>query len=140
MSLSTLTIATLLVSCVSGLPILAKPGEGQLAISVVEGDGAINSIRHRRAREPVVRVTDSQGTPLRGATVTFVLPASGPSGFFGDSGLSVTLHTDERGLAQGRGLRPNQIPGQFRIRVTAILQGIEGTATVTQTNAGPARH
>ena len=105
----------------------------QLAVSIVEGDGAINSIRHRRAREPLVRITDVRGEPLYGVTVTFVLPATGPSGSFGESGLSLTLQTDERGLARGRGLQPNRIAGQFRIRVTASLRDAVGSATVTQT-------
>ncbi len=108
-----------------------------IAIQVVEGDSAINSIRFRRAREPLVRVVDANGEPLSAATVSFLLPATGPSGTFGDSGLSLTVQTDARGLAAGRGLRPNGIPGQFRIRVTASAHGSAASATLVQTNAEP---
>jgi hypothetical protein len=106
-------------------------------IGTVEGDGAINSIRLRRAHEPVVRVTDSAGAPLSEATVTFLLPATGPSGSFLDGGLSLTTQTDNEGRAVGRGLRPNSIAGQFRIRVTAVWRGSQGAATLVQTNAEP---
>jgi hypothetical protein len=89
----------------------------------------------RRGHDPVVQVLDSTGEPLPGATVSFLLPASGASASFGDRGLSVTIQTDERGMATGRGLIPNQIEGQFRIRVTASAKGESASATLTQTNA-----
>ena len=137
MSLSTLAGMSLLVAGPLWARVPSESPQTQIAVSVVEGDGAINSIRHRRAREPLVRITDDRGEPLYGVTVTFVLPATGPSGSFGESGLSLTLQTDERGLARGRGLQPNRIAGQFRIRVTASLRDAVGSATVTQTNAEP---
>ena len=115
----------------------APPTPPVLHVQVVEGDGAINSIRFHRAHDPVVRVVDPQGEPLSGATVTFLLPATGASGVFGDSGLSLTTQTDSRGIAAGRGLRPNTIPGQFRIRVTASWRGSAAAATLVQTNAEP---
>src|SRR6202167_6338467 len=113
------------------------PSVVTINIGTVEGDGAINSIRLRRAHEPVVRVVGSGGDPISGATVTFLLPATGPSGSFLDGGLSLTTQTDSQGKAVGRGLRPNSIAGQFRIRVTASWSGSEGAATLVQTNAEP---
>src|ERR1035437_1004024 len=65
-----------------------QPG---ISLRVVEGDGAINSIRLHRAHNPVVQVLDPTGQPVAGATVTFLLPATGPSGTFGDNGLSITM-------------------------------------------------
>jgi hypothetical protein len=115
----------------------ALPPVVTVNIGAVEGDGAINSIRLRRAHEPVVRVVGSGGEPLSGATVTFLLPATGPSGSFLDGGLSLTTQTDSQGKAAGRGLRPNSIAGQFRIRVTALWRGSQGAATLVQTNAEP---
>jgi hypothetical protein len=114
-----------------------QPALVSISVATVEGDGAINSIRLRRAHEPVVRVVDSGGGPLSGATVTFLLPATGPSGSFLDGGLSLTTQTDNDGRAVGRGLRPNSIAGQFRIRVTALWHGSQGAATLAQTNAEP---
>jgi hypothetical protein len=107
-------------------------------IAALEGDGAINSIRLRHAHEPVVRVRDAGGDPLAGATVTFQLPATGPSGLFPDGSLSLTTQTDSQGSAVARGLRPNTIAGQFQIRVTVSWRGAVTSATLVQTNAEPA--
>jgi hypothetical protein len=122
--------------------IIASQAVGQtqpetIAIRTIEGDGAINSIRLRRGHDPVVRVVDSDGEPLSGATVSFLLPATGPSGSFPDGGLSLTLQTDSRGMAAAHGLRPNGVAGQFRIRVTANWRGRAAAATILQTNAEP---
>jgi hypothetical protein len=82
-------------------------------------------------------VVDAGGEPIGDAAVTFVLPATGASGSFGDSGLSLTVQTDSRGIATGRGLRPNGVAGQFRIRVAASWRSVPAVATVVQTNAEP---
>ncbi len=123
-----------------GMGQVVPAGQPGVGIRIVEGDGAINSIRFKRAKEPVVRVVDAEGEPLPEATVTFLLPATGPSGSFGDKGLSLTVQTDARGTAAGRGLRPNNIPGQFRIRVTGSWRGASASATLVQTNAEPVVH
>jgi hypothetical protein len=104
----------------------------------VEGDGAINSIQLHRAHDPVVRVLGPGGEPLPGATVTFLLPATGASGTFIDSGLSLTVQTDNQGRAVGRGLRPNGVEGRFQIRVTASWRNSGAAAIIAQTNAGAA--
>lgn len=108
-----------------------------IQIRVVEGDGAINSIRLHHAHDPVVQVVDRAGEPLSNATVTFLLPAFGASGTFQDNGLSLTVETDERGMAAAHGLRPNRIAGAFHIRVTASWRGQPASATITETNAEP---
>jgi hypothetical protein len=108
-----------------------------LVIRVVEGDNAINSIRLRRGHDPVVQVVSDFGEPLRGVTVSFLLPASGAGGTF-PTGLSLTIQTDARGMAAARGLVPNRIEGPFRIRVTASSKGESGSVNINQTNAEPA--
>lgn len=113
------------------------PADSGLSIRVTQGDGAINSIRLKRAHSPAVQVLDSSGEPLSGAVVTFLLPATGPSGTFQDSGLSYTTQTDARGFAISRGLIPNRLAGPFRIRVTASWRGRAGSAFVSQTNTEP---
>jgi hypothetical protein len=120
--------------------LLGAAASAQTAISVrvVQGDNAINSIRMRRGHDPVVQVLGQNGQPLPRATVSFLLPASGASGSFGESGLSLTVQTDDRGMAVGRGLVPNRIEGQFRIRVTVSAQGESANAVISQTNAEPA--
>jgi len=111
--------------------------QSSVTMRVVEGDRAINSIKLRRGHDAVVQVLDAAGEPVRGAAVTFLLPASGPGAWFGDSSLSMTVPTDERGLAATRGLRPNRLEGQFRIRVTTSWRGEAATANILQTNAEP---
>jgi hypothetical protein len=109
-----------------------------LKVVVLEGEGAINNVKDLRAKEPVVQVTDENDVPVKDATVTFMLPDSGPSGAFGASGATLTMQTDEKGQATGRGLRPNNAIGQFEIRVIASQGTLTARATITQTNAAPA--
>jgi hypothetical protein len=119
------------------LIVVQAAAQSQTAITIraVQGDNAINSIRMRRGHDPVVQVLDPSGEPLANATVSFLLPASGPSATFGDSGLSLTVQTDNRGMAIGRGLIPNRVEGQFRIRATASWRGESASVNLTQTNA-----
>lgn len=134
----------MLLFCCAGLfaqlQSVPLPSENKPSIQVVEGDGAINSIRLHRGHDVVVRLVDNTGQPISGATVTFLLPASGPSGSFGDSGQSLTVPTGADGSAAGRGLRPNSIAGQFHIRVIASWNGTPTSATLTETNVEPDPH
>lgn len=116
----------------------AQAGGQNLRIVVVEGDGAINNIRQQMAKAPVVRVEDDDNRPVAKATVVFLLPDVGAGGTFLDRGNILTVLTDEKGLAIGRGLRPNNMVGQFQIRVRASYQGQTASATITQTNVAPA--
>jgi hypothetical protein len=106
-----------------------------LNIVIVEGDGAVNNIRQRVAREPIVRVEDQNRKPVAGATVVFLLPGDGASGSFPGSQNMVTVQTNQNGEAVARGLRPNNVAGDFVIRVTASFQGSTATAVINQTNA-----
>jgi hypothetical protein len=119
------------------IPAQDRPVSG-LQIVVIEGAGAINNLEERRAREPVVMVVDSNERPVAGATVTFTLPSMGASARFPDGSASLTTTTDSDGRAVGRGLRPNNVVGQFEIRVAAAYQGRTATTTLTQINAAPA--
>lgn len=110
-----------------------------IRIVIVEGQGAINNIQQHRAKEPVVQIVDENNAPVKGASVTFQLPETGASGAFGDSGRMLTMMTDEKGQAIGRGLHPNQTPGSFQIRVTASFHGQSASATIAQINAEPAK-
>ena len=108
-----------------------------VALRVLEGDRAINSIKLRRGHDPVVQVVDASGEPVAGASVTFLLPASGPGASFTDGGLSLTVQSDRRGMAAARGLKPNRLEGQFRIRASTSWGGESASATILQTNAEP---
>lgn len=124
------------ILCFSFFPLFSQsPG---FRIVVIEGDGAINNISQRTTREPVVRV-EEDNRPVAGAVVTFQLPNTGPGGTFLDGKTLMATTTDGDGLAVGRGLRPNSVVGQFRIRVTASFHGQTANAEIQQTNAAPAR-
>lgn len=126
------------------LVLLSQPGAAQnpapsasLKLVVIEGEGAINNIRLRRAKEPVVRVVNEDNTPVKGASVTFLLPDMGAAGEFSGGVRSLAVIADQKGEAAGRGLVPNKIPGRFQIRVVASYQGQSVSTAVNQTNAEP---
>ena len=106
-----------------------------LNLVVIEGEGAINDIRQRTAREPIVQVQDENHRPVAGAIVTFTLPGRGASGVFANGSQTLTVTTDQQGQAVARGLRPNGIKGQVKIRVNANHRGQTASITITQTNA-----
>lgn len=123
----------LLQVCLS--PAWAQEAGGQLNIVIVDGDGAINNIRQRTAREPIVQVEDQNHKPVAGAAVVFLLPDQGASGVFANGSRTLTVMTDAQGRAVARGLRPNKVQGKLQIHVTASHQGQTATATISQTNA-----
>jgi hypothetical protein len=114
---------------------VAQTEPAKLNLVVVEGDGAINNIRQRTAREPIVQVEDENHKPVAGAVVVFLLPNQGAGGTFANGAHSLTVIADEQGRAVARGLRPNTGQGQFQIHVNASFNGQTASATLTQTNA-----
>jgi hypothetical protein len=120
---------------------LALPAQGpvsKLNLVIVEGEGAINNIKLRTAREPIVQVEDENHKPVAGAAVVFALPNQGAGGSFGASGQTFTTVTDAQGRAVGRGLRPNQIQGRYQIHVTASKDGQTTNADIAMSNTLPA--
>jgi hypothetical protein len=113
----------------------AQETGGQLNIVIVEGDGAINNIRQRTAREPIVQVEDQNHKPIAGAAVVFLLPDQGASGVFANGSHTLTVMTDAQGRAVARGFRPNNVQGKLQIHVTASHEGQTASATISQTNA-----
>jgi len=106
-----------------------------LNLVVVEGEGQINNIKERTAREPVVQVQDENHRPVAGAVVVFTLPSNGASGVFANGARTVTVNTDEQGQAVAHGFRPNTVKGQFRIHVNASQNGRTGSIDINQSNA-----
>jgi hypothetical protein len=129
-------MALVLLANTASTPVWAQqPPPPGLSIVIVEGEGAINNIRQRVNREPIVQVEDENRRPVAGAAVTFFLPDSGPSGTFLNGSRMLTVTTDAQGRAAATGIQPNNQAGQMQIRVTASSQGRTATATITQTNA-----
>src|SRR5258708_3924001 len=106
-----------------------------LRIVIVEGEGAINNVKQRVNREPVVQVEDENRKPIAGAVVVFFVPDQGPSGVFVNGSKTLTVTTDNQGQAAARGIRFNNQSGQMQVRVTASFQGQTASAIITQTNA-----
>jgi hypothetical protein len=113
----------------------AQPVPAKLIISIVEGEGAINNVRQRTAREPIIQVEDENRRPVAGAAILFMLPDNGPSGVFEGGGRTLATKTDNAGRAVAKGLRVNQVQGKFQIQVQATYQGVTASATIAQVNA-----
>jgi hypothetical protein len=109
-----------------------EAGLAALNIVIVEGEGAINNARQRVAREPIVQVQDENRKPVAGATVTFFLPNQGASGVFANGAKSLTVLTDSNGQAVARGLRVNNVAGNYQIRVSASYQGRTASTVIHQ--------
>src|SRR5271165_2367219 len=95
--------------------ISAQEPAHKLNLVIIEGDGAINNIRQRTAREPIVQVEDENHKPVAGAVVVFLLPYQGAGGTFANGSHSLTVITDDQGRAVARGFHPNTAQGQFEI-------------------------
>ena len=117
-------------------PVRAQEPQAQLRIVIVEGEGAINNVRQRVNREPIVQVEDENRRPVAGAAVVFLLPGQGPGGVFANGTRTLTTITDVQGRAVASGIRPNNQNGQMVIRVTASFAGASASAVITQTNVG----
>jgi hypothetical protein len=118
-------------------PLHAQTLPTELNIVVVEGEGAINNVRQRTAREPVVRVEDENHKPIVGAAVVFTLPTEGPTGMFPNGGKSLTMLTDREGMATAQGLRLNQTAGKMPIHVNASYRGLTARTSITQYSVLP---
>ncbi|MBI1354972.1 MAG: hypothetical protein GC160_11545 [Acidobacteria bacterium] len=108
----------------------------KLKINILDGQGAVNNVKQRMAREPVVQVTDENDRPVGGALVTFALPQQGPSGIFSNGARSLTVTTDANGQAATGPITANSSKGDFEIQVSASHEGQTATTTLNQTNIG----
>ena len=108
----------------------------KLKISILDGQGAVNNIKQRLAREPVVQVTDENDRPVGGALVTFALPQNGPGTVFSNGARTLTVTADSNGMATASGMSVNAEKGEFLINVSASHEGETATATIEQSNIG----
>ncbi len=122
--------------------VCAAAGQGQappaFQILVIGGEGSINNVKQRTAREPIVEVRDKNNRPIAGAAVLFAAPGEGPSGTFtgGSSALRVT--TDAQGHATGQGFQPNTVQGEFSMNVTVTVGDVTQTVAIHMKNIGGA--
>lgn len=106
-----------------------------LHINILEGDDALNNVRERTAREPIVQIEDTNHKPVAGVAVVFTLvPGSnGAGGTFSSLSTYRTI-TDTQGKAVGHGLQTNKNTGQFTIQVVATLGTLTAVAIIKETN------
>ena len=110
-----------------------------LHIVILDGEDALNNIRQRTAREPIVQVQDENHKPVAAAVVLFTI-RKGPTGaggtFAGVSTLAVITGLD--GQAVAKGLESNGVKGSYTISVQATAGAVTAAAVITQTNVvGP---
>jgi hypothetical protein len=131
------SLCFLLVGCLALplVPAFAQAPAHTLSLVIVEGDGAINNIRQRTAREPIVQVEDENHKPVAGAAVLFALPEHGAGGTFASGGHTLSVVTNAQGRASAKGIHLNSTQGQFQIQVTANFQGMTATTTISQSIA-----
>ncbi len=91
-----------------------------LQIKVTEGEGAVYAIGTRATRGITIEVTDETGKPVDGATVSFRLPANGPSGTFSNGSRTEIATTRGDGRAGVWGMQWSRTAGQLEIRITAL--------------------
>lgn len=110
----------------------------QLRITILEGEGSLNNIRERTAREPIVQVEDQNHKPVAGALVLFSVHGEDGAGATFANGLTTyQTTTDAAGQATAKGLVPNGNAGAFTISVTATVGAMTATTIIHQQNVAP---
>lgn len=132
--LSFITAAGLLVAPSFGQ---LQPSPSSFHIAIIDGEGALNNVEGRLAREPIVQVEDKNHKRVPGAYVEFDTPnvAGQPGAQFADGSTKFIATTDASGRASAPGLHNNGVTGKFDINVTVRYQGqVVGTAVIHQVN------
>ena len=104
------------------LPAVNAPAEEQgLQITILDGEGALNNIRQRTAREPIVQVEDKNHKPVAGALVLFAINETNGAGATVNGATTFRTVTDQQGRAVMHGYAPNSTAGKFTLTVTATI-------------------
>ncbi|SRR5579871_4106935 len=126
--------ALLAWALVCAFPCVAMSQVAVLQINVLEGAGAAHQAGAHVSKPLTVQVTDENGLPVAGATVSFQLPAEGPGGTFANGLRTDLAITDSAGRATIHALLLNHTEGQFRIRITAVKEQARAGAVTFQYN------
>lgn len=108
------------------------------SIAVSSGSPQYTTVSTAYASPLVAEVTNSQGNPVSGATVTFSAPSSGASGAFatcpgtGSNSTTCVETTNSSGLATSTTFTANATPGAFAIN--ASVSGTSSPAAFSLTN------
>ncbi len=115
-------------------PAAPQQQDNGLKLVILEGEGAVNNVKQRTAREVIVEVRDENNRPVGGAVVMFALPDRGPSGLFANGQKIATVTTGADGKAQTIITELNGAKGQMPIRVSASNAGMRASTIITQTS------
>jgi hypothetical protein len=107
---------------VCAFPCLAMAQIAVLQIKVIDGEGAVLAPGAHVIHPLTVELTNENGQPVSGATVSFQLPPTGPGGLFPNGLRTDVSTTGANGRASIPAVRLNQIEGEFRIRITAVKE------------------
>ncbi|HEY1985563.1 MAG TPA: hypothetical protein VGG85_09140 [Terracidiphilus sp.] len=106
-----------------------------LLITILDGEGALNDVRTRTAREPIVEVDDENHKPVAGALVLFAMDNGGGSPYATFAGAqTVTVQTDAAGRAAGRGFQITQRKGRYSIKVKVTKEQLVAEAVIAESN------
>jgi hypothetical protein len=114
----------------------AAPPAPALQIVILEGENALNNIKDRTAREPIIQVQDENHKPVAGASVIFTIQGGGghAGAVFAHGATTFTGQTDSTGRLVAHGFRPNAHVGQFHVAVSASKGNLLSHAVIVQQN------
>jgi hypothetical protein len=120
-------------------PLPDAPPPQSLQILILDGEGALNNISERTAREPIVQVQDENHKPIAGAAVLFAIHGGGQGAgaAFTGGASSLSVVTDANGLARATGMIANQVKGPWQLQVTASYGKLTTTKTINENNVAP---
>jgi hypothetical protein len=124
-----LSAVMILSLCANG--ICASPDD-ELQVNVLGGRDVAVSAPGGRAADIRIQVVDRQSKPVRGATVSAVLPSLGAGGHFRGGETIATKETGADGTVEFSGIHLRKVPGTFTTRILARKGFRTGSTEVTQ--------
>jgi hypothetical protein len=131
-----LCLASLQLGTTSGFA-QAPAAPNRLFIQVLDGEGALNDVRGRTAREPIVQIEDENHKPVAGALVIFSVPNPGAGATFANGLTTFQTTTLADGKAIATGFKPNGVSGSYQIQVHATSGNLSSESVINQTNVAP---
>jgi len=122
------TLVLLIAACV----VVQADDIALLNLRVVEGEGSVYAAGSRATRGITVEITDEFARPVPGASVSFMLPESGPSGVFSGGKRTEVAVTNAEGKASVWGMQWNKASGTLEIRITALKGSVRAGTISTQ--------
>jgi hypothetical protein len=113
---------------------IAGQSEIGLKIVVLEGSGAPIVVSQQAPKPIRLRIVDTRGQAVSGATVLLTAPATGPSGVFLNGSHSMIVFADQQGYAEVPDYHANATAGGYQIQVQAAYMGEVTNLSLPHTN------